>query len=64
MDGWCGEGFEENKGTGTGCLEKVFRTGQDPQRVVEPIIIIIIIIIITRLRIFVAFSSLFRQMPG
>jgi hypothetical protein len=32
----------ESKGTRVGWLEKVFRVGQDPQRVVVPIIIIII----------------------
>jgi hypothetical protein len=49
MDGWCEEGFEElgcgyleNRGARTGWLEKVFRAGQVPQRVVVPIIIIII----------------------
>jgi hypothetical protein len=53
MDGWSGEGFKElgcgqleNKGSSGGWLEKAFRAGQDPQRVVVPIIIIIIIIII------------------
>jgi hypothetical protein len=35
----------ESKGTREGWLEKAFREGQDPQRVVVPIIIIIIIII-------------------
>jgi hypothetical protein len=36
----------KSKCTREGWLEEVFRTGQDPQRVVVPIIIIIIIIII------------------
>jgi hypothetical protein len=35
----------KSKCTREGWLEEVFRTGQDPQRVVVPIIIIIIIII-------------------
>jgi hypothetical protein len=35
------EGSLENKGTRTGWLEKVFRAGQDPQRIVVPLIIVI-----------------------
>jgi hypothetical protein len=34
----------ESKGTREGWLEKVFRAGLDPQRIVVPIIIIIIMI--------------------
>jgi hypothetical protein len=51
VDGWCGEGFKEleygeleSKGTRERWLEKGFRAGQGPHRVVVPIIIIIIII--------------------
>jgi hypothetical protein len=53
VDWWCGEGLMEigygeleSKGTREGWLEKVFRAGEDPRRVVVLIIIIIIIIII------------------
>jgi hypothetical protein len=34
----------ESKGTREGWLQKVFKAGQDPRRVVVPIIIIIIIV--------------------